>query len=443
MSMSPSPPTWSRDTKFIVTVIALLTIAGLVYVARSVIPLLALAAVLAYIFQPIVGWLERHRVKRGLAAALCVVLLVILVALGPALLIPPIVAGVRAILAVLDKLPEIFQQWLDAFALRTPTISLLGQTFDVASSLAEAETAVTDAISQVQMPSMSQLVDYVVQGLRTAGGIFRTAADIASGVATVVFSALLLLVYTFFLTKDGSQVGGWLDKQLLAQYRAEMKTLGQQLNLVWKSFFRGQLLLSLTIGVVTFIATALLGLPGPLVLGILAGVLEVIPNLGPVLAMVPAVLLALIQDSSTLPVENNLIFALIVILVYVLIQQIENNVLVPRIMGASLNLHPLIVLVGVVVGASFAGILGAFLAGPVLASLKIMGAYAHAKIVDRDPFAQPAVPVLELKPGQSGASRLARLFRRNKPPIPQPSQDMVTASDVAPMAVEGPDTEQT
>ncbi len=102
--------------------------------------------------------------------------------------------------------------------------------------------------------------------------------------------------------------------------------------------------------------------------------------------MIPAVLLALIQGSNFLPV-NNLIFALIVVGVYFLIQQIENNVLVPRIMGQSLDLHPIIVLVGVVVGASFAGVLGAFLAAPVLASLKILGWYAHAKLTDQDMFA--------------------------------------------------------
>ncbi|HSN76068.1 MAG TPA: AI-2E family transporter, partial [Anaerolineae bacterium] len=67
--------------------------------------------------------------------------------------------------------------------------------------------------------------------------------------------------------------------------------------------------------------------------------------------------------------------------------------LVPRIMGHSLNLHPVFILIGVVVGASFAGVLGAFLAAPVLASLKVLGLYAHAKVVDRDPWAEP--PVVE------------------------------------------------
>ena len=165
----------------------------------------------------------------------------------------------------------------------------------------------------------------------------------------------------------------------------------RRINLTWRAFFRGQILLSISVGFVTFVTTALLGLPGALVLGILAGVLEVVPNLGPVLAAIPAVLLALIQGSRFLPLDN-WVFALIVAGLYVLIQQVENNLLVPRIMGHSLDLHPMIVLIGVVVGTATAGILGAFLAAPLLASLKVLGMYAHAKLTDQVPFQKPVLP---------------------------------------------------
>jgi predicted PurR-regulated permease PerM len=209
-------------------------------------------------------------------------------------------------------------------------------------------------------------------------------------VVSAALSTLLLAVLIYFLTKDGRQLGITVKNLVLPAYQPEVEELGRRLDVVWKSFFRGQIVLSLVVGFVVFLSTSLLGLPGALVLGILAGLLEVIPNLGPVLALIPAVLVALVQGSNVLPVSN-LIFALIVVLVYVVIQQVENNYLVPRIMGHSLNLHPVFVLVGVVVGASFAGVLGAFLAAPVLASLKVLGLYAHAKVVDRDPLAEPPV----------------------------------------------------
>ncbi|HRI57319.1 MAG TPA: AI-2E family transporter [Anaerolineae bacterium] len=416
MNNSGASVRWNRDTKFLVTVIALLVIVALAYLARNVIPLIALAAVIAYILQPAVGWLERHRLPRGLGTALCLLLLIVFLALLPVLLTPPTVNGVRSIIDVLIQLPEELDQWTTDIIERQPTISLGGVTLDLAATLEEMQSSTEEAMSQFRLPSLSALLEYTLTGLRTAGGIVETAAGIASTVVSAAFSTLLLAVLIFFLTKDGRRAGSWLQQMILPEYQPEMIELGRRLDLVWKSFFRGQLLLALVVGAIVFVATSLLGLPGALVLGILAGVLEVIPNLGPVLALIPAVLVALVQGSNTLPVSN-LVFALIVVGVYVLIQQIENNFLVPRIMGQSLNLHPLFVLVGVVVGASFAGVLGAFLAAPVLASLKVLGLYAHAKITDQDPLSEPPITLAVVEPLESWLARFKRLLsaRGNSP----------------------------
>lgn len=411
MNISGASPRWNRDTKVLVTVISLLVLVALVYLARNVIPLIALAAVIAYILQPAVGWLERHRTPRSVATMLCLLLLIVLLALVPVLLTPATVNGVRSIIDVLIKLPDSFDQWTTEIAESQPTISLGGFTLDLAAVVEEMQTSVDETMSQFRLPDLSALLEYALTGLRTAGGIVETAVGIASGVVSAAFRTLLLLVLIFFLTKDGWRMGQWLKGITLPQYQPEMVELGRRLDSVWTSFFRGQLLLALVVGSIVFVATSLLGLPGALVLGILAGVLEVIPNLGPVLALIPAVLVALVQGSNVLPVSN-LVFALIVVGVYVLIQQIENNILVPRIMGQSLNLHPIFVLVGVVVGASFAGVLGAFLAAPVLASLKVLGLYAHAKITDQDPLAEPPVTLVIIEPGESWLERFKRLFRR-------------------------------
>jgi predicted PurR-regulated permease PerM len=428
----PGTPTqWKRESKILVTVIALLAIAALAYLSRDVIPLIALAAVIAYIFQPIVGWLERRRVPRGLGAALGLLLLVVILALLPVLLTPAIVSGVRSIIDVLVRLPDLFQQWVAAIAQNQPTISVAGFTLDLAATVEELQTSAEQAIGQFQLPNLSDLVEYITTGLRTAGGIVETAVGIASGVVSAAFSTFLLAVLIFFLTKDGWQLGAWVKGLVLPQFHPEIEELGRRLDIVWKSFFRGQILLSLVVGFIVFIATSLLGLPGALVLGLLAGVLEVIPNLGPVLALIPAVLVALVQGSNFLPVSN-VVFALIVVGVYVLIQQIENNFLVPRIMGQSLKLHPLFVLVGVVVGTSFAGVLGAFLAAPVLASLKVLGLYAHAKIVDQDPLVQPPVTVAveaEAKPRESLWRRLRRWLDQRRNPAPAASPAVETGGD--------------
>ncbi|MGQ9518417.1 MAG: AI-2E family transporter, partial [Anaerolineae bacterium] len=133
------------------------------------------------------------------------------------------------------------------------------------------------------------------------------------------------------------------------------------------------------------------------ILGLLAGVLEVIPNFGPVLAAVPAILLALFQGSRFIPVGNAW-FALVIAGAYVLIQQIENNYLVPRIIGRSVKLHPVVVLVGAVAGAYLGGILGVFLAAPVIASARVLGRYLYHKVLDMEPFEPVLVPLREPEP---------------------------------------------
>lgn len=386
MTMAPSsPPRWNRDTKALVTIIALLIALALVYLARNVISLVALAAVIAYIFQPLIGWFERHGRSRGQAALVVVLLLLVLVALGPALLTPSLVRSIESVINILNRLPETTERWINGIVEAETTLHLGNFTLNLAEAVEQANESFSATLSSFQLPKLSDLINYLMTGAQTAGGVVQAAVGIVAKVVSITFNLLLLLVLIFFLTKDGNQLAPWLNTLILPSYQSEMADLGRRLDQVWKSFFRGQLALASIIGVVVTIATTVLGMQGALVLGILAGVMEVIPNLGPVLSMIPAVLVALVQGPPAWLEVSNLVFALVVVGVYFAIQQLENNILVPRIMGRSLNLHPLVVLLGVFVGASFAGVLGAFLAAPVLASLKVLGLYAHAKITDREP----------------------------------------------------------
>jgi predicted PurR-regulated permease PerM len=141
----------------------------------------------------------------------------------------------------------------------------------------------------------------------------------------------------------------------------------------------------LIIGTVTWIGNAALGLPGAFALGVIAGIMELIPNLGPFLAAIPAVIVALIQGSTYIGVSH-WIFALIIIGFYVLVQQFENTFVVPRILGDAVNLHPLVVMLGVLIGANVAGILGALLAAPVIASGREIVRYLYQKILGEEPF---------------------------------------------------------
>jgi predicted PurR-regulated permease PerM len=146
-------------------------------------------------------------------------------------------------------------------------------------------------------------------------------------------------------------------------------------------------------------AAVTLGVPNPLILGLFSGVLQLIPNIGPLLAIIPAAFLALVSQSTTFPVLEGGGFALVVMIVWVVIQNLILFVLVPRIMGRGLHLHPFIVLVAVVAGATVAGALGLLLSVPFAASARILAYYLYGKLTDQEPFpdrlaVRPAGPPL-------------------------------------------------
>jgi predicted PurR-regulated permease PerM len=159
------------------------------------------------------------------------------------------------------------------------------------------------------------------------------------------------------------------------------------LDKVWSGFLRGQVLLSIIIGVMTTVALMILGVRNALLLGILAGVLEVVPTIGPVIAMLPAVAIAFFQGSTNWAIDPTL-FALIVILTYFAIQQLENHLIVPNVLGASVDLPPVVILIGTLIGASLAGVVGIFLAAPVIATGRLFFRYVLQKLFE--PLPEPS-----------------------------------------------------
>jgi predicted PurR-regulated permease PerM len=215
------------------------------------------------------------------------------------------------------------------------------------------------------------------------------AFSVVGGAFTSIVNLIFLLTLMFYMIRDGRRFGEALVKITPASHQNDVRRLLWELAQVWNAYLRGQLLLGVFIGALVLIAALLLGLPSAPILALIAGILEFIPNLGPFLALIPAALFALFSTSTTMPFLSGVTFALVVIVVWTIIQNIEAVIVVPRIMGESLNLHPVVVIVGVIAGANIAGILGVLLAAPVIASLRVIAQYLYGKLMDRDPFPEP------------------------------------------------------
>ena len=243
------------------------------------------------------------------------------------------------------------------------------------------------------------------------GSVAEGTLDVVLGIASGAFWLLFILIAAFYLVKDADELVNQLERLVPPDYRDDFARLRVQITDVWSAFLRGQLLLGLAMVAITTVACMAVGLPYALVMGLIAGVMEFIPNFGAILALIPAVLVAFIQGSNFLPLSN-VWFAVVVLVLYLAIQQIEGNLLLPRILGRSLNLHPLVVLTGIIVGGSLGGILGMLLATPVIATLRVVGRYTFHRLYDLDPFAQPVEVLEPLQPGllqRAGKAALSQL----------------------------------
>ncbi|MBN1483279.1 MAG: AI-2E family transporter [Chloroflexia bacterium] len=382
---------WTETTKRMVAVVGVIAVLILVYLARVTLTSLLIGAVIAYVLFPIVDWLQhRLRFPRTLATITVYLLMLLSIAAVPILLVPIVLEQVRALDLNWSDLLTQGRDWLVQTLQDWRVIHLpAGLAIDLSSLVDPALQGLTLPGILPDLPSPTTWIP------RLFGGV----ATVASSVTSATVTLLLTLVYSFYLVKEAPDWGRRLKHFIPEAYQAEVGELSQRLSNVWSSFFRGQLLLCLAIGSISFLALTIMGIPGAVPLALLAGLMEVIPNIGPLIALGPAVAVALIQGSSIIPWSHGWV-ALLVLGVYLLIQQVENNLLVPRIIGGSVDLPALVVLIGVIIGAGNAGVLGAFLAAPVLATIKILALYAYDKVLDHPPFSKEnALPQKRKKEG--------------------------------------------
>lgn len=202
---------------------------------------------------------------------------------------------------------------------------------------------------------ISGINDIVASDIEALG---KNALNVTGKIFNGVFSVLIVLVIGFYLMLERDTLRKQLAMLWPKKYQEKaLKTVAQIENKLGL-WFRGQLILSFTIGFSTWIALTLLGIPFALPLGLLAGMLEIIPTIGPIIASIPAIIVAFTISPT---------IAISVVIFYIVIQMLENNILVPKIMEKAVGLNPIVVIIGVLIGGKFLGILGALLAVPFIA----------------------------------------------------------------------------
>ncbi|MFN5058594.1 MAG: AI-2E family transporter [Chloroflexota bacterium] len=380
---------WSKTTKYLVGIAVVALAIYTIYLSSSVIPLLIIAGLMAVLVRPPIAWLHHKlHLPLGLAVTLVHLLLVVIVPVIVALLVPAIIDASRYILDLdYDSIIQRITNWSLTTLTAIKAFQMPSKDLDriVDRSVDDLILGLQNATPTFEVPPVSTIIQSLTSALSTTFGA-------ATGLIGDVFSTIILIIFivlaSIYFSLSAHTYRSRFIEAVPVAYQSEMGTLLDRIGITWNSFFRGQLSLMVIIGVMSWVGLTILGVPGALGLAIVAGVLEIIPNLGPVIATIPAVIVALIQGSTYLPISPAWL-AIIVALFYLLVQQLENSVIVPRVLGDAVGLPPLIVMTGVLVGTIVAGILGALLATPVIATAYEILRYVYAKMMDQEPFQTP------------------------------------------------------
>ena len=302
------------------------------YLVWDILLLIFLAIVIASAIDPWVDWLHRKRIPRWLSVLAIFAVLIGILVLTFAILVPPLVEQTQQLLSVTPEYLDAAEEYIENF---------------------------TGSSASIQTSKSDSLVESLSDGAgNLAGGLYATVANVFGG----VISFVIVFVLAFYFTVHENAFRKFIRSVAPTKHRPYVDSLIERIQRQMGKWLRGQLILGLAVATLVYIGLSILGVKYALVLAIFAGVVELIPYIGPVIGAIPAVLIALVQSP---------ILALIVVGLYIIVQQLENHILVPKIMQKFVGLNPLIIILCILFGAKIAGVLGAIIAVPVATAINV------------------------------------------------------------------------
>lgn len=298
-----------------------------------------LAMVIVYLLNPVVTRLARLGMPRGLAVAICFLVFVSLIVLLFSWLIPLMVDQISTFV---DQAPDYTQRMVERI-----------NEFAAARGFEWRVELSSEDIGRFFQENRDQIVGFL-------GGIGSLAGQIVHLTATIIIGIIL----SVYLLADLPGMQKRTRDRIPDGYRDDVETLLAQIGGALGGFFRGQLLVATFVGVASALAlTWPVGLPFAILVGLIAGIFNLVPLIGPFLAMVPAIFIGLLSDR---PMR-----ALWAVVALAVVQQIDNHIISPNVMGRTVRLHPITVMLGLLVGGTVAGIFGMLVTIPLIAATKI------------------------------------------------------------------------
>jgi len=349
---------WSHTFRYWILSILTIVFTVLLWIARELVASLIIAGLLAFVLNPAIGFLMRRaRMSRRLAVN--IVFIAGFGALGslPFLMLPTLVAEIQILFADLQVIFAQFQEFL------SQPVVILDWELHLANLVPDFTRLFSERLTTIP----------------------ENAYHLLEATTKNLIWGLVILVATYYLLQDWPKLRVRMFNLVPEPYQPDAQRIFREIRQVWQGYLRGNLALMFIVGVVFMLAWTAIGVPGALLLGVITGVLTIIPDLGPAIAAGLTVLVALFEGSTYLQISN-FWFALLVIGIYFLLINIKGIWLRPLIFARSVHMHDGVVFIAIMAAVVLQGILGALIIVPVLASAGVLGRYIYHRLRGLPPW---------------------------------------------------------
>ena len=350
---------WNLTSRYVAGIIVFVAVIALLIYAREALKMLVIAGFISYLINPAVALLTRNTKLSRRAAVNLVYFSSLIILVGVPATLTPI---------FFDEIKTVASDLLD---LSRQTSTTLSQPVQFGGMVFHFEQ-LGQSLRQVQESILTPLPE--------------EALALLESTSINALWSLVILVSVHLFMSEWPHIRNWIINLAPQAYHRDMRELYKRVRNVWMAYLRGQIVLMLVVGIVFTIAWLIIGIPGALVLGVIAGLFTLIPDVGPFLAMVLALGVALLEGSSWIPLSNFWV-AGIVALTYFILINLKNFFLRPIIMGRSLHMNEAVIFIAIMAATILEGIMGALLIVPLLASVVVIMEYLRRRILGLHPFA--------------------------------------------------------
>lgn len=339
-----------------------------------------IAIIFAYIIDPIVNYLERKGVKRQFGVIIVYISVILIFGILIVSVIPKTINEVSNLLASLPAmvdtlikdvnnfLTEVFAK----FNIELPEnfINVYKESNPKVNGNVETPQIVSDILD-----SMKKTINELI--VKMQGSLMGSLSNIVSklyGFLTSAFRLVLIIIFSFYFSVDKERFILKVKKAIPNKYREDISYLTGNIDTALQQFIRGRMLLAIFVGVLTMIYLLILRVDFAVIIGLITCVADIIPYIGPFLGCAPAVLFAFMDS----PMK-----ALWVLVLFVVVQWVENNILAPKLIGDSTGLNPLVILISIIIGGGIFGVWGMVISVPLTSIIFILVDFIKIKYNDR------------------------------------------------------------